>query len=209
MGIVQMCTQLSPNCIYFPPRLAIRLFGHLLIGKVDRGFCPGRSPDQARAPAVIERGQPPTILFQRLAPLGLGFRIDQVNQRFGARQVEFAVFDSAPGEFARLGRSEARHRIQRAQHSFDNRAAAMDMEFGDVLAGEAGRLRKPQHQCLIERFAGAVAQPRQNRLPCCNLVPPRQRAPAPHRPADRRHAAPPRPRGRARSTAHRWCHARP
>jgi hypothetical protein len=93
--------------------------------------------EQARAPAVVEGGKRAFILAERLFALTFRFGVDQVGQRLGLGQVEFAVLDRPSGEFARLGGSQARDPPQRAQHGLDHGAAAMDMEFGDILARKA------------------------------------------------------------------------
>ena len=88
---------------------------------------------------------------------------------------------------------------KRRQH----RAAAMDVKFGDVLAGRAGRPRKPQHHRIVDRLPAAVAQQRRawpSAAPAS--CPPASSAPA--RPAARRRA-PRRSRSAAgRTTAQRW-----
>ena len=49
-------------------------------------------------------------LFQRLSVLRLRFGIDQVSNGFGACQIKFSGFESAPRKFPRLGQpSASRH----------------------------------------------------------------------------------------------------
>ena len=124
-----------------------------LIGEVERGLERGAGCDQPCAPAVIERPQPAIGLTQRLAPLGLGLGVDQVGEAFGGGEVELAVLEGAAGELARLGEAHVGEAGQRAEHALDHRAAAMDVQLGHVLAGEAPGAAEEQNQPAIEQFA--------------------------------------------------------
>ncbi len=115
---------------------------------------------QPPAPAAIHLAEPPVELPQSLASLRIGFGSGQIGHRLGLRQVELAVKKGAAGEFARLRQPQplpAQHRHHGTEHS----AAAMQMQFGDIFAGNAARRRQPQHQPVIEVVAGfRVSQPR-------------------------------------------------
>ena len=92
---------------------------------------------------------------QRLAPLRFGLGVDQIDDRFGLGEIEFAVLDRAPRELAGLGRAAVWDRLDGAQQTLDDGTAAMDVKFGHVLAAEAARAGEPQHQALIDGFAVA------------------------------------------------------
>ena len=105
---------------------------------------------QPRAPAAIERAELAIELAQGLAALRLGLGRDQIGDRFGLGQIELAVQKGAAGEFAGLGEAQP-HARQRRDHRRDDRAAAMDVKFGDILAGNAARRRettaRARHRC--------------------------------------------------------------
>ncbi len=88
----------------------------------------------------------------------LGFGGDQVVHGFGLNQIHAAVQEGATGELAGVGWAQARLG-QRLRHAVDDRAAAMQMQFGTVLAGVAAGAGEPQDQGLIQNCAGPVAQP--------------------------------------------------
>src|SRR5439155_379653 len=55
---------------------------------------------------------------------------------------------------------------ERRHHRGNDGAAAVQMQFGDILAGDAGGARKPQHQAVVELLAaGGIAQPDMARDP--------------------------------------------
>ncbi len=71
-----------------------------LVGKIDGRFDQHSRLDQLTPPALVERGKLTRCLTQRLAPLGIGVGIDQVDDAFGSREIELAVVERASGEFA-------------------------------------------------------------------------------------------------------------
>ena len=79
---------------------------------------------------------------QRGAALRFGLRLEQIGQPLRLGEVDPAILEGAAGEFARRRLAQPRHRRQRAADRGDDRAAAMEMEFGDVLAGGACRTRE-------------------------------------------------------------------
>ena len=98
-------------------------------------------------------GQGPIELGQRLAPLSLGLRIDQVRHRLGLGQVQLAVLERPAGEFARLGQPQAQPE-QGVGYGIHHRAAAVQLQLRAVLAGDAGGAGKPEHEGLIEPGLG-------------------------------------------------------
>ena len=85
-------------------------------------------------------------LPERLAALAFGLGADQVGQAFDRGEVELAVLEGAAGEFAGFGRAQAVDAAKRRQRGRDHRAAAMQLQLGDVLAGLAVRPGKPERQ---------------------------------------------------------------
>ncbi len=132
---------------------AIFDFGRqVLVGEIDRRFEMGEDMGQPPRPVAIEAAQLAIELAQGLAALRLGLGHGEVGDRLGLGQVELAVLKGAAGEFAGLGQAQpepGQRRDDRGQH----RAAAVHMEFGDILAGGAVRRREPQHQRVVERVA--------------------------------------------------------
>ena len=92
-------------------------------------------------------------LAQRLTALRVGLGIDQIGETFRLREVELAVLESAAREFAGFRRRGTFDPAERAEHRSNHRAAAVQMELGDVFAGLAVRAGKPQRQRLVERLA--------------------------------------------------------
>src|SRR5690606_15208167 len=103
-----------------------------------------RRLDQLAAPALIDGAQSPAPLAQRLAALALGFSVHEVSQALGFGQIQFAVLEGAAGVFARLGDADAGLTQAGVYDRRDNGLAAMDLQLGDVLAGEAVRAGKPE-----------------------------------------------------------------
>ena len=104
-------------------------------------------------------------LAQRLAALPLGVGVDQIVETFDLGEIELAVLERAAGEFAGLRRPHILECRERGEQRGQHRAAAVDLQFGDVLAGRAGRPRKPEHHRLVDRLPLGVAQQRPRRHP--------------------------------------------
>ena len=100
-------------------------------------------------------------MAQRLAALAIGVGMNQIVEAFSFGEIELAVLECAPREFAGLGRTQAIDRAERIEHRRDHRASAMNMKFRDVLAGGAVRSRKPERHRFVERAAIEIAQRRQ------------------------------------------------
>ena len=88
-------------------------------------------------------------LAQRLPPLRFGLGRGEIGDRLCLGQVKLAIFKGAAGEFTGFSQAQAKPPERRHNRGQDG-TAAMQMQLGDVLAGEAGRRRKPQHQRLVE-----------------------------------------------------------
>ena len=120
------------------------------VGEVEPGLDQRLRAEQLRAPAFVELPQRAFRLRQRLTPLRLGLGIDQIGQTFDLGEIELAVLERAAGELAGLGKPHAGEGEQRIEHGADHGAAAMQLQLGHVLAGEARRRREPQHEAAVE-----------------------------------------------------------
>jgi hypothetical protein len=94
-------------------------------------------------------------LAEGLASLTLGFGVHEVGEAFGFGEVELAVLEGAAGELARLRWPHAGLAKRCVDDGGNDGRAAMNVEFGDVFAGEARWAWKPERQAVIERKAGA------------------------------------------------------
>jgi len=90
-------------------------------------------------------------LEQRLAPLPIGVGMDKIVETFGFGEIELAVLEGAPGEFARLGGANIFESGQRREQGGQHCTTAMDVKLRDVFAGRAGRTGKPQHHGIVDR----------------------------------------------------------
>ena len=137
-----------------------------LVGKIDHRFEMGENTGQMPRPIAIKPAQFATELAQGLAALRLGFGGGEIGDRLGLGQVELAVLKGAAGEFPGFGKPEP-ETAQRIGDRGEHRAAAVQMQFGDILAGKARGGGKPQHQRIVERFAAIrvneAAMPRGSR----------------------------------------------
>ena len=100
-----------------------------------------------------------------LAALRLGLGADQIGQPLDRGEVELAVLERAARELARLRRPQAFDPPERTEHRGDHRAAAVQLQLGDVLAGLAVRAREttaPAPRRSPRRFG--IAHARQRRL---------------------------------------------
>ena len=113
--------------------------------------------DQPPAPAQIELALRAFGILHRKAPLRLGLGIDQIGQRLGLDQIDLAVEKGAAREFAGFGMPDAVEAGDRLQHLGHDGAPAMDMEFGDILAGKAVGPGKEDDQATVEH--GSVRRP--------------------------------------------------
>ena len=125
----------------------------ILVREIDRGFEMGEDMGQPPRPVAVKIAESAVELAQGLATLRLGLGGGEIGDRLGLGQVELAVQKRAAGELARLGEPQP-EAGQHLDNSGEHGAAAMQMKFGDILAGSAIRRREPQHQPVVERFAG-------------------------------------------------------
>ncbi len=80
-----------------------------LVAEIDGRLDQGAGPQQLAAPPLIELRQRAAHLVQRLAPLCLGLRIDEIGKALDLGQIQLAVVKGAAGELA--GFSETAPRL--------------------------------------------------------------------------------------------------
>ena len=102
----------------------------------------GGEREQPRLPVRHLPAQRAAGQRQRGAALRLGLGLEQVGEPLGLGEVDAAVLEGAAGELAGLGGAQALHPAERREHAGDDRAAAMEMQLGDILAGRALRARE-------------------------------------------------------------------
>ena len=123
-----------------------------LVGKIDARVDQGERLNQPLPPRLGTVAEKSLELTQRLAALPFGFRHHQIGEALDGGEIELAVLEAAPGELAGLGRTQALDARQRGEHCGDHRAATVQLQFGDILAGLAVRAGKPQRQRLVDRL---------------------------------------------------------
>ena len=160
--------------------------GVLDVGKVDLRLDIAIASSERGADRLGVAAQRAAGDAQRLAPLRLGLGVDEVGEALDLGQIELAVLERAPGEFARLGRTQAGQARERGDDAGDRRAAAGHLQLRHLLAGEAARRDEADDQRAVERLAaGGIAQhsPASRRgrgTPCpapAPPAPPRKRGP--------------------------------
>ena len=125
--------------------------GHIvLVREVELGLEERPRLDQPLPPSLVEAAQRAVGLAHGLPPLRLGLRLNQVGDSFDLGQIEPAVEESPPGELAGLRRPEALQPLQFPEDRGNHRAATVDMELGDVLAGETSWRRKEQGKPAVK-----------------------------------------------------------
>ena len=122
--------------------LRLDLRRQILVREIDRRFEMRHKPQEPLAPAAIDPAEMAVELAQGLAALRLRFGRREIGDRLGLGQVELVVQKGAAGELAGLGEPQSPPRQCRHDRR-QNGAAAMHMKFGDILAGDAVRRRKP------------------------------------------------------------------
>jgi hypothetical protein len=95
---------------------------------------------------------------RRLAPLAVGFGVDQIGNGLGLGEIQPPGVEGAVGEFAGLRNAGEAGFGRRGQYGFDDRGTAMEVEFDDVLAGEGIGARHPEHQRFIDEAALGIAK---------------------------------------------------
>ena len=125
-----------------------------LVGEVEACFGERLRLHQLLAPGLVERPRPALGLRDRLARLRLGLGGDEIGKAFDLGEIDPPVLEGAARELARLGQAHATERSERLDHAADHGAAAMNMQLGDVLAGEARGPRQPEREPAVEHLAG-------------------------------------------------------
>jgi hypothetical protein len=126
--------------------------GKVLVRKIDCRLEVGEDAGQTTAPATINVTQFAAELPHCLAALRLGLGRGKIGDRFGLQQIELAVEEGAAGEFAGLREPQpepGEHLHDGSEHG----AAAVQMEFRQILASRAPRRGEPQNEPLIERVS--------------------------------------------------------
>ena len=95
-----------------------------------------------------DEGDVPTELIAPALAIGVG--VDEIVEAFGFREIELAVLECAPGEFAGLGGPHALAGRQRREERSQHRTSAVHVKFGDVFPGRAGGSRKPEHDRVVQ-----------------------------------------------------------
>ena len=144
-----MCRHLALQRRQLAEHLGLDLGRQVLVREIDQRLLLRQQQAQPIRPAAIQRAQRTIELTQRLAPLRLRLRGDQVVHRLRLGQVHPAVQECAPGELAGLGWPGAK-RDQRIGHAGQHRAAAVQVEFRRILAGVAAGTGQPHHHALIQ-----------------------------------------------------------
>ena len=106
---------------------------------------------------LVERPRPAFGLRDGLARLRLGLGGDEIGKALDLGEIDAPVLEGAPRELAWLGQPHASERSERIDDPPDHGAAAMNVQLGDVLAGEARRPRQPERKPAIEHLAGSRA----------------------------------------------------
>ena len=121
----------------------------VFVRKIDVGLEIGDERNQVFAQLRNFFAQPAFQLFRRGAEREIGLGADQIDDRFGLRQIQFAVEKSALGEFP--GPSRPRARVQagfpnprRHQH------AAVATDFDHIFAGVTRRGAMDREHHLID-----------------------------------------------------------
>ena len=105
-----------------------------LVAEVELGLDNRQRLHQRRPPALDLPAQRAARHPQRLSPLRLGLRVDEIGKRFRLREIELAIGEAAAREFAGFGRPQAREPMQSGERALDDRAAAMELQLGVILA---------------------------------------------------------------------------
>jgi hypothetical protein len=134
-----------------------------LVGKIDGGLDVGAQSRDPRFQIGDARGELALHRAHRRASCGGGAGVDQVGNRFGLRDVDFAVQEGALRELA--GPRQAAAEFEQAlQQQIDDERAAVALDFQHVFAGVRRRRGKVQGEALIHAVAVRVQKTREPRL---------------------------------------------
>ena len=128
-----------------------------LVGEVEAGLGERLRLHQLLAPQLVERPRPAFGLRDGLARLRLGLGGDEIGKALDLGEIDAPVLEGAPRELAGLGQPHASERGERIDDAPDHGAAAVNVQLGDVLSGEARRPRQPERKPAIEHLAGSRA----------------------------------------------------
>jgi hypothetical protein len=144
----------------------------VLVRKIDCRLEVGEDAGQTIAPTTINLTQLAAELPHCLATLSLGLGRGEIGDRLGLQQIELAVEEGAAGEFAGLGEAQPEPG-QRLHDGGEHGAAAVQVEFRNILAGCTPRRGEPQDQPIVERLsalriakAPPLRDPRQRHAAC-------------------------------------------
>ena len=115
---------------------------------------------EVRHPVLVKRPQRAARLEDGRAVLALRLGGDQVAEAFRLGEVDAAVFEGSPGEFSGFGEPCADGRCDRFEAGGDDGPTAMEVELGDVLAGDGRRSGKEDRDAAIDDGAGPSSVPR-------------------------------------------------
>jgi len=146
--------------------LAARRETDVFVGEIDFDLEMRANGDDLGAKLGDACGKRARELFQRNLQPRIAARGDNVGDGLGLGEIYSAVQKRAAGEFARLGYPRAR--VEREGHdAADNEWTAVALDFGDILAGEAGRTAHHDRERSIDAGAGCgiddVAQAHRSR----------------------------------------------
>ncbi|GGE03923.1 hypothetical protein GCM10011515_24430 [Tsuneonella deserti] len=86
----------------------------------------------------------------------LCLRGQEIRQTLRFGKVDPAICKSAPRKLAGLGLAQSFDFSKRAHDSSNYRAAAVQMQFGDILPGCGVWARQPEYQSPVELFSRCV-----------------------------------------------------
>src|SRR5690348_11387179 len=153
MGIGKMTLDLSGEHRELRPRALLEGRRQAFLRKIDRRFEARETMEKPASPRLRQPPQRAAELPERLAALGCGLGRDEIGDAFGRGEIELAIEEGPPREFAGLGEAQPRHRRELLEQASEDRAAAMNMELGNVLAGIAARPRKEEDEPVVDDLA--------------------------------------------------------
>jgi hypothetical protein len=110
------------------------------------------------APPIVKPPESTIGLPKGLPALRLGFRLHKVGKSLDLSQVQSPICKRAPGKFSRIRRTETGEGGKRLCHRRHYRPPAVDVEFRDVLAREAGRRGEKKNQPIVYALAARCAE---------------------------------------------------
>eukprot|EP00966_Prymnesium_polylepis_P065716 1524787-Prymnesium_polylepis.1 len=117
-----------------------------ILAEVDQRLCVRERAEQPLPPLLVLAALLAAHLRQRLLPLLVRVRVDQVREALHLR---------LPRKLARLGHPQPRDRAERLERRAHDGAAAVRVQFHDVLPRERPRRWEPERQYLINELTRA------------------------------------------------------